>query len=90
MAIVALVAERPQLGRSLIWGLGGGETGMADSLSGRHSVGANGPDRATKSQGNLFFYGGHNGGQDIVRKSLSPLYVILYITLQYSPQGSLW
>ena len=31
------------------------------------------PDTATKSQGNLFFYGGHNGGQETVCNSLSPL-----------------
>ena len=61
-----------------------GETRMAGSLSGRNSVGANRPDRATKSQGNLFFSGGHNGGQDTLWKSISPLYKMLYITVTYS------
>lgn len=57
-----------------------GESGMAGSLSGRHSVGANRPDRATKSQRNRFCYGGHIGGQAIVWKSLSPLHKASYIT----------
>ena len=60
---------------------------MAGSLSGCPSVGANRPDRATKSQRNRFFYGGHNGGQDTVWESLSPLYKKRYITAPYSPQG---
>ncbi len=57
-----------------------GESGMVGSLSARHSVWANRPDRATKSQRNRFFYGGHNGGQDIVCKSISPLNKASYIT----------
>lgn len=57
-----------------------GESGMVGSLSGRHAVGANRPDRATKSQGNLFFYGGHNGRQDIVWKSISPLKCLTSLT----------
>ena len=67
-----------------------GETGMVSSSSGRNSVRANRPDTATKSQGNLFFSGGHNGGQDTLWKSLSPLYKACYINSRYSPQGSLW
>ena len=59
-----------------------GESGMAGSLRGRHSVGANRPDRATKSQRNRFFYEGHNGGQDTVWNSLSPLYKMRYITFR--------
>ena len=43
-----------------------GETGMVGWISGRHSVRANRPDRATKSQGNLFFSGGNNGGHETV------------------------
>ena len=54
------------------------------------SVRANRPDTATKSQGNLFFSGGHNGGQDIVWKSITPLYKMRYLNSRYSPQGSLW
>ena len=63
---------------------------MAGLHSGSHSVGANRPDRATKSQENLLFFGGHNGGQDMVWKSISPLPTTRYITDTYSPQGSLW
>ena len=48
------------------------------------------PDRATKSQGNLFFSGGNNGGHEIVSKSISPIYTIFYITHRSSLQGSLW
>ena len=64
-----------------------GETGIAGPDSepldrgalgrGRHSVRANRPDTATKSQGNLFFSGGHNGGQDTVWESISPFYEML-------------
>ena len=64
-----------------------GEARMVGSISGRKSVRANRPDRATKSQGNLFFSGGHNGGQDTLYKSISPFYKIRYITDRYSPQG---
>ena len=61
-----------------------GETRMVGSLSGRNSVRANRPDTATKSQRNPSFSGGHNGGQDTLWKSISPLYEMLYITVTYS------
>ena len=67
-----------------------GEIGMARSLSGRHSARANRPDRATKSQRNLIYYGGHNGGQDTIGKTITLVYTILYVTNRYSPQGSMW
>ena len=53
---------------------------LAQRSCGRNSVRANRPDRATKSQGNLFFSGGHNGGQDTVFTSISPFNTTLYLT----------
>ena len=47
-----------------LWGNWNGR--LAQGSCGRNSVGANRPDRATKSQGNLYFSGGYNGGQDSV------------------------
>ena len=52
---------------------------LAQRPCGRDSVLANRPDTATKSQRNPIFSQGHNGGQDALWKSLSPLYKMRYI-----------
>ena len=51
-----------------------GETGMAGSLSGCHSVGANRPDRARKVQRNPIQNGGCNEGNGSAMECLSYLY----------------
>ena len=50
---------------------------LAQRSCGRNSVRANRPDTATKSEGNLFFFGGHIGGQDTVCRPISLLYTTL-------------
>ena len=60
-----------------LWGNRNGR--LAQRPCGRDSVGANRPDTATKSQRNPIFFGGHNGGQDTLWKSITPLYKVCYI-----------
>ena len=60
-----------------LWGNRNGR--LAQRSRGRNPVRSNRPDTATKSQGNLIFSGGHNGGQDTLWKSLSHVYTVCYI-----------
>ena len=60
-----------------LWGDRNGR--LAQRSRGRNPVRSNRPDTATKSQGNLIFSGGHNGGQDTLWEYISHLYTVCYI-----------